>query len=62
MPFKGLTSSETWFLMYGTITDFMASSHLTESGPIIASLHVVGSSLSNNNDLFLNLIISSIGT
>jgi hypothetical protein len=27
---------------------FMASSHLTELGPIIAYLHVVGSSLSNN--------------
>jgi hypothetical protein len=48
---------------------FMASSHLTESGPIITSLHVVGSSLSNNNDSFSNLTIwllpvprGSIGT
>jgi hypothetical protein len=57
MPFEGLPSSETWFLVYGTIMDFMASSHLTELGPIIASLHVVGSSLSKNNDLFSNLTI-----
>jgi hypothetical protein len=57
MPFEGLPSSETWFLMDGTIMDFMASSHLMVSGPIIASLHVVGSSLSNNNDLFSNLTI-----
>jgi hypothetical protein len=57
MPFEGLPSSETWFLVYGTITDFMASSHLTESGPIIAYLHAVGSSLSNNNDSFSNLTI-----
>jgi hypothetical protein len=57
MPFEGLPSLETWFLVYGPIMDFMASSHLMELGPIIASLHVVGSSLSNNNDLFSNLTI-----
>jgi hypothetical protein len=57
MPFEGLPSSETWFLVYGTITDFMASSHLTELGLIITSLHVVGSSLSKNNDFFSNLTI-----
>jgi hypothetical protein len=32
-----------------SISDFMACSHLTESGPIIASLHVAGSLLSNKN-------------
>jgi hypothetical protein len=49
--------------------DFMASSHLIESWPIIASLLVVGSSLSNNNDsisyltiLFLPDPHGSIGT
>ena len=32
-----------------TISDNMASSHLTKSGPIITSLYVISSSLSNNN-------------
>lgn len=36
---------------------FMASSQSMESGLIIASLHVVDSSLSNNNDLISNLTI-----
>lgn len=39
-----------------TILDFMVISHLTELGPINASLHVVGSSLFYNNDLFSNLL------
>lgn len=36
-----------------TIQDFMASSHLMESGPIIASLYVIGSQLFNNNSFVL---------
>ena len=39
-----------------TILDFMVISHLTEFGPINASLHAVGLSLFYNNHLFSNLL------
>ena len=42
-------------LIWILIQDFMASSHLMESGPIIASLYVIGSQLFNNNSQSSNL-------
>ena len=50
----GLSSSKLDFSCMDTITDSMTSSHFMESGLIIAYLHVVGLSLSNN-DLLSNL-------
>src|SRR6266480_1261688 len=41
------TKVHTWFSFMDSISDFMASSHLLESGLIIASSYVAGSLLSS---------------
>ena len=51
----GLPSSKLDFV-YGYYLGFHGSSHLTKSGPIIASFYVVGSSLSNNDTSSSNLL------
>src|SRR4051812_26581137 len=46
------TKFHTWFSYVDPISDFMASCHLSESGLIIASLYVAGSSVLSTNMIF----------
>src|SRR5215210_4711227 len=43
------TKVHTWFSYMDSISDFMAECHLSESGLIIASSYVAGSSLLSTN-------------
>src|SRR3954467_15957883 len=46
------TKVHTWFSYMDPISDFMASCHLSESGLIIASSYVAGSSVLSTNKTF----------
>src|SRR4051812_44111004 len=46
------TKVHTWFSYMETISDFMASCHLLESGLIIASSYVAGLSVLSTNKTF----------
>ena len=59
-PFRRSIKFKNLISYMDTILDFMASSHSMESGPIIASLFVVGSLLFNNNSSSSNLLFDYV--